>query len=89
MDRIATLRKIEEALTDYEDGDLSLPELEREVRGTLRTYATEFADAEAYHARGDPSVEGLVVVANSRREAREQVRNLVDSAGDFDVELVE
>jgi hypothetical protein len=89
MDRIATLRKIEAALTEYEEGDLSLPELEREVRGTLRTYATEFADAAAYRARGDPGVDGLVVVADSRNGAREQIRNLVETPGEFDLERVE
>jgi len=89
MDRIATLRKIEETLTDYEEGNLSLPELEREVRGTLRTYATEFADAGAYRARGDPSVDGLVVVADSPRAAREQIRDLVETPGEFDLERVE
>jgi hypothetical protein len=89
MDRIATLRKIEAALTEYEDGELSLPELEREVRGTLRTYATEFADAEAYRARGEPSVDGLVVVADSRNAAREQIRDLVETPGEFDLERVD
>jgi hypothetical protein len=89
MDRIATLRKIEEALTDYENGDTSLPELERDVRGTLRTYATEFADAGAYRVRGDPSVDGLVVVADSPRAAREQVRDLVDAPDELELERVE
>lgn len=89
MDRIATLRTIEEALTQYENGELSLPELEREVRGSLRTYATAFADATAYRASGEPAVEGLVVVADSRAEAREQIRDLVEVTGSFDLERVE
>ena len=89
MDRIATLRTIEEALSEYEEGDLSLPELEREVRGTLRTYATEFADAAAYRARGDPAVDGLVVVADSPAGARERVAELIDDPGQFEVERVE
>jgi len=89
MDRIATLRTIEEALAAYEEGDLSLPELEREVRATLRTYATEFADAAAYRARGDPGVDGLVVVADSPTEARERLAELVDDPGPFELERVE
>ena len=91
MDRIATLRTIEEALTAYEDGELSLPELEQEVRGTLRTYATEFADASAYRARGEDSVNGLVVVAASRTEARDRITALVDdpNPGSFDLERVD
>lgn len=79
MDRISTLRTVEEALADFEDGDLSLPELEREVRGVLRTYATDFDDRSAWRASGDPAVDGLVVLAASRSAARERVRSLVDA----------
>jgi hypothetical protein len=88
MDRISTLRNIEDALARYEDGELQLPELEREVRGVLRTYATDFEDATAYRARGNPSADGLVVVADSRASAREQIEGLVDAAA-FEVEPVE
>ncbi|WP_436902658.1 DUF7854 family protein [Halovenus halobia] len=89
MDRIAALRTIEEALSNYEADDIALPELEREVQGILRTYATEFDDeTTAYRASGDPSADGLVVVASSRTEARKRVeQHLVDPAGtDFDIE---
>lgn len=90
MDRISTLRNIEDALTRYEEDDLALPELEREVRGILRTYATEFQpESRAYRARGDSSVDGLVVVATSRPEARENVESLVSEAGEFEVEPLE
>lgn len=90
MDRISTLRNIEDALSRYEDDDLSLPELEREVRGVLRTYATELQpDARAYRVRGTSAVDGLVVVASSRREAREQVESLVSDPGEFEVEPLE
>jgi len=89
MDRIATLRRIEDALTRYEEGDLALPELEREVRGTLRTYATEFADASAYRARGDAAVDGVVVVADSRTAARDRIEELVSDPGSFEVDRVE
>jgi hypothetical protein len=88
MDRISTLRNIEDALARYEDDELQLPELEREVRGVLRTYATDFEDATAYRARGDPNADGLVVVADSRTEAREQIEGLVDDAA-FEVEPVD
>ena len=89
MDRISALRNVEEALARYESGELSLPELEREVRGTLRTYATAFDDGTLYRARGDETVDGLVVVADSRRDAREQVRELLSGTVEFDLERVE
>ena len=89
MDRISTLRNVEEALARFEEGELSLPELEREVRGTLRTYATEFDDSQLYRASGDPAVDGLAVVARSRAEAREQVLELLSESVAFDVEPVE
>jgi hypothetical protein len=90
MDRISTLRNIEDALTRYEDEELTLPELEREVRGILRTYATAFQpEARAYRARGDSAVDGLVVVATSRHEARENVESLVSGVGEFEIEPLE
>ena len=92
MDRISALRNIEDALTAYEDGEVSLPELEREVRGVLRTYATDFEEeAIAYRASGDQRAEGLVVVASSRTEAREQIEELLDDAESlqFDIERLE
>ena len=92
MDRISALRNIEEALTAYENDELALPELEAEVRGVLRTYATTFDEGTtAYRATGDPAADGLVVVAASRTEAREQIEELLpDPAGTrFEVEPVE
>ena len=89
MDRISALRNVEEALARYESGELSLPELEREVRGTLRTYATAFDDGTLYRARGDGTVEGVVVVADSRRDAREQIRGILSDAVEFELERVE
>jgi hypothetical protein len=77
MDRISAIRNVEEALAAFEAGECDLAELERRVRGTLRTYATEFEGAlDAYRASGDDAVDGLVVLAGSRREARERVRGL-------------
>jgi hypothetical protein len=91
MDRISALRNIEDALTQYENDELALPELEGEVRGILRTYATAFDEGTAYRATGDQPAAGLVVVAASRAEAREQIAQLLpDPAGtSFEIEPVE
>lgn len=92
MDRIAALRTIEEALSDYENGDVALPELEREVQGILRTYATEFDDeTTAYRASGDPGADGLVIVAASRTDARERIEELLADPAKtrFEVERME
>lgn len=89
MDRISTLRNIEDALTRFEEEELSLPELEREVRGVLRTYASEFENAKTFRASGNDSVDGVVVVATSRTDARDRIESLVADAGQFDVERVE
>jgi len=89
MDRISALRNVEDALARYEDGELALPELEREVRGTLRTYATSFDEARLYRARGDPPADGLAVVANSRTAARERITDLLSEPAGFDLERVE
>ena len=89
MDRISALRNIEQALADFEDGEQSLSGLERDVRGILRTYATSFEEQSAYRASGGERVDGLVVVANSRRDARERIEALVAEAPAFDVERVE
>ncbi len=93
MDRISALRNVEDALASFEEGECSLSELEREVRGVLRTYATEFeGDLRAYRAEGETGsadADGVVVVASSRPEARERVAALVDDPGRFEVEPVE
>jgi hypothetical protein len=89
MDRISTLRNVEDALSRYEEGELTLPELEQEVRGTLRTYATDFEDGRLYRARGDAAADGLVVVADSQTAARERVTELLSEPGEFDIERAE
>lgn len=89
MDRIAALRNVEDALAAYERGETDLESLEREVVGVVRTYATEFEGGLApYRARDDGPADGLVVVAESRREARGRVRELVDADRDVTVERV-
>lgn len=90
MDRISALRNVEDALTRFEDGECSLSELERDVRGVLRTYATEFeGDLQAYRAVGDEAADGLVVLAPSESAARQRVQALVDNPGEFAVRAVE
>lgn len=90
MDRISTLRNIEDALAEYEEGTLTLPELEHRVRGLLRTYATEFQpELSAYRASGSQAVDGLVVVAESRHEARKTVEQLGSDPGQFDIEKLD
>jgi hypothetical protein len=86
MDRISALRNVERALAEYEAGDVTLPELEREVRGVLRSYATEYGEGSPWRAQGDERVEGLVVVAPSRSEARERVVATVDEPVTVEVE---
>lgn len=95
MDRIAALRNVEDALAAFEEGDLSLEDLEGEVRGVLRTYATEFdGDDDVFRAVGEEPVDGTVVVAPSAPAARERLLavNGLDPEGDeepaFEVERV-
>ena len=89
MDRISALRNVEDALADFEAGETDLATLEREVRGVLRTYATEFdGELSAYRAKGGDA-DGVVVLAPSPTVARDRVRELVEVPGRFDVEPVE
>ena len=90
MDRISALRNVEEALAAFENGECSLSELEADVRGVLRTYASDFeGELQAYRARGDGAADGLVVLAPSTAAARERVTDLVETPGDFSVDTVE
>lgn len=89
MDRISALRNVEDALAAFEAGEASLQDVERDVRGVLRTYATDFdGELQAFEAAGD-DLESLTVLAASRPEARERVESLVEEPGRFDVEPVE
>jgi hypothetical protein len=88
MDRISALRNIEDALAAFEEGELTLADLEGDIRGILRTYAADLdGDVGAYRATGE-GFEEMVVVAGSRREARHRVEELVDEARDVNVEPV-
>lgn len=91
MDRISALRNVENALAAFENGDLDLTALERQVQGILRTYATDFeGDLSAYRASEPARAAGMVVLAHDDREARERVTDLLDDAvPDVEVEPVE
>lgn len=89
MDRISAIRNVEDALAAFEAGETDLAGLEEQVRGILRTYATEFegeADLRAYRATGDPPADGVVVLAPSPGAARERVRDLLRDDPSFEVE---
>lgn len=92
MDRISALRNVEEALREFETGAADLAATERRVATVLRTYATEFEadERQVYRATGEAPADGTVVVAESRAEARERVRDLVTDADEvsFEVEPV-
>jgi len=91
MDRISALRNVEEALRDFEAGESDLEATEERVVGVLRTYATDLEGEEgvrAYQAAGSGRANGLVVVADSRAEARERIADLLDEAPTaLDVEI--
>ncbi|MFB6146238.1 MAG: hypothetical protein ABEJ08_00945 [Halobacteriaceae archaeon] len=87
MDRISALRNVETALAAYEEGEVDLDGLERQVLGTLRTYATEFEaddDLAAFRAV-DGGADGTVVVAPDRTAARDRVETIVTDPGEFDL----
>lgn len=89
MDRISALRNIEDALSEFEAGEATLQDLEADVRGILRTYATDL-DGELQSFRAtDGNADGLIVVAESRADARERVEDLVEEPGAFGVEPVQ
>lgn len=89
MDRISALRNVEDALSEFEAGEATLADLEADVRGILRTYATEFdGELQAFRAT-EGSTDDVVVLADSRPAARERVESLVDDPGSFGVEPVE
>jgi hypothetical protein len=91
MDRISTLRNIEDALADFEAGETDLESVEQRVLAVLRTYATDFGEDEtlhAYRAVGDESADGLVVVAPSKDDARTRVQELTDGGHvEFELEI--
>jgi hypothetical protein len=91
MDRISALRNVEEALREYEDGACDLATLERRVRGTVRTYATEFEtdDAAPYRVTDADAEAEVVVVASDPADARERAARLGDVSGDLVAERLD
>ena len=92
MDRISALRNVEEALRDFEAGESDLEATEQRVVAVLRTYATDFEGEEdglrAYQAAGSGRADGLVVVADSRSEAKERIADLLgEEPAVLDVEV--
>ncbi|WP_336001479.1 hypothetical protein [Halorientalis halophila] len=82
MDRISALRNLEEVLAAFEAGETDLAGLERDVRGVLRTYATEFeGELAAFRVRAPDAAAGAVVMATGAQDARERVRELFDVSG--------
>jgi hypothetical protein len=80
MDRISALRNVEDALAEFEAGEIHLERLERRVAGVLRTYATEFEDDHraVYRVHGADRDRPLVVVAPSPGAARDRARHAAD-----------
>lgn len=92
MDRIAAIRNVEDALADFERGEVDLATMEERVQGVLRTFATDYPadDTQAYRASGDPRADGIVVLASGRADARERVAALLDEEDlDFEVAPLE
>ncbi|WP_254823242.1 hypothetical protein [Haloglomus halophilum] len=89
MDRISALRNVEDALREFENGECDLSTLERRVRGTVRTYATQFeTDGTApYRVTGDDAE--VVVVASDPADARARARRLGDIEGDLGVDRLD
>jgi hypothetical protein len=86
MDRISALRNVEDALREFEAGEVDLAATERRVLAVLRTYATEFegesGQLDAYRATGDDAVDGVVVVAESSADAAARIRELLAETGE-------
>jgi hypothetical protein len=77
MDRISALRNVEEALAEFEEGNVELAELEARVGSILRTYATDFGDGTATYRVGAKERERpVVVIADSPGQARERAGEL-------------
>jgi hypothetical protein len=80
MDRISALRNVEEALGEFEEGEIDLEALRRRVDTVVRTYATGFDRGEtaAYRVDGPGRDRPVVVVAASPAEARDRATAVAD-----------
>ncbi|AGN02477.1 hypothetical protein L593_12690 [Salinarchaeum sp. Harcht-Bsk1] len=73
MDRISALRNVEDALSEFERGEIDLASMEQQIQAVLRTYATDFEDERTAVYRVDPIEDrAVVIVANSPGEARDR-----------------
>jgi len=80
MDRISALRNVEDALSEFEQGETDLASMEQQVQAVLRTYATEFEDDRTAVYRVDPVDDrAVVIVAGSPGEARERAAERVEA----------
>jgi anti-sigma factor ChrR (cupin superfamily) len=86
MDRISALRNVEDALAAFEAGEATLQSVEADVRGILRTYATNFDGEQAPFEATGGNVDGVVVLAHSQQGARDRVVALVDDPGQFQMD---
>ncbi|WP_330631464.1 DUF7854 family protein [Halocatena halophila] len=90
MDRISALRNVEDALQDFEDGEIDLMTMDVRIRSVIRTYATNFGTYTAYRAIAPPAVEGVIVAAETPTRAKAQMVSLADADVDqSDIELAD
>lgn len=80
MDRISTLRNVEEALAEFETGDSDLETTEERVLAVIRTYATSFESdgCAAYLVEPVDRRDSFTVVASSPDAATRRVAELLD-----------
>ncbi|WP_435334575.1 hypothetical protein [Haloarchaeobius sp. TZWWS8] len=89
MDRISAIRNVEEALGEFERGEVGLAALEQRVQAILRTYVSEFDVPELAVYRVSDSERSVVVVASGPTEARERTRELwTDAPQALDAERI-
>jgi len=90
MDRISALRNVEDALSEFEQGETDLASMEQQVQAVLRTYASDFEDERTAVYRVDPPDDrAVVIVADSPGTARDRAAEQVDAdCAHADVERV-
>lgn len=81
---------MEDALRDYEAGEVDLAGLEQRIGTILRTYATDFeaTDLDVYRAVGGEA-EGTIVAAEGSADARQRITEQFDGDElEFDLEEI-
>ncbi len=90
MDRISALRNVEDALQDFEDGEIDLLTMDVRIRSVIRTYATNFGTYTAYRATAPPAIEDIIVAAATPERAKARMVSLADAdVQQSDIELAE